>query len=111
MALHVLNVSVDIPDPQPENIPEDLSMNEMESLVEIVLEKLVGMENAVKEYDEAHEHDADGLKHSRTLHFYIVPSVADVSRGIPVETIPQDLCAENVFSKYVNDIIPPPPKA
>jgi uncharacterized protein YlzI (FlbEa/FlbD family) len=56
IGLHLLNISVDTADPNPERIPEDLSINDQESIVEIVVEKVFGYENAIKEYDD---HDTE----------------------------------------------------
>ena len=56
MGLYFLNISVDAADPNPEHIPEDLSINDQESIIEIVVEKILGYEDAIKEYDD---HDPD----------------------------------------------------
>jgi len=56
IGLHLLNISVDTADPNPEHIPEDLTINDQESIIEIVLEKVLGYENAIKEYDD---HDTE----------------------------------------------------
>lgn len=56
LALCFLNSSVDTIDPNPEYIPEDLSFNDQESVVELLLEKVLGFENAIAEYDD---HDAE----------------------------------------------------
>ena len=64
MALYLLNISVDTADPDPEHIPEDLSFNEQESLVEIVVEKLMGFESAIAEYDD-HDSEEHNKKNSK----------------------------------------------
>ena len=56
MALYLLNISVDTVDSSPEDIPEDLNINDQESIVEIVVEKILGFENAIEEYDD---HDTE----------------------------------------------------
>ncbi|ALJ03648.1 hypothetical protein APS56_00125 [Pseudalgibacter alginicilyticus] len=56
IGLHLLNISVDSKDPNPEHIPEDLSFNDQESIIEIVVEKVLGFEDAIKEYDD---HDTE----------------------------------------------------
>ena len=61
-ALNILNLSVDAPDPQPYHIPEDLRYNDMESIVEIVLEQVLGIEDAVP------EHDDDDATHGLLMH-------------------------------------------
>lgn len=57
MALFLLNISVDTADPNPEYIPEDLSINDQESIIEIVVEEILGYENAIKEYDDNDSED------------------------------------------------------
>jgi uncharacterized protein YlzI (FlbEa/FlbD family) len=56
MGLYLLNISVDTADPNPEHLTENLSINDQESIVEIVVEKILGYENAIKEYDD---HDTE----------------------------------------------------
>lgn len=60
MAIYLLNISVDAADPHPEHVGEDLSINDQESLVEFIIEKILGYENAIAEYDD---HDAE--EHSK----------------------------------------------
>ncbi|MFC5283151.1 hypothetical protein ACFSSE_04730 [Pedobacter alpinus] len=56
MGIHLFNVSVDTRDPNPEHITEDLSINDQESIIEIVFEQVLGYEDAFKEYDD---HDTE----------------------------------------------------
>lgn len=57
MGLYLLNISVDTADPNPDHIPEDLSFNDQESIVEIIVEQVLGYENAIKEYDDPDSED------------------------------------------------------
>lgn len=52
MGCYLLNISVDTADPHPNHIPEDLSINDQESIVELILEQILGYENAIEEYDD-----------------------------------------------------------
>ena len=52
MALYLFNLSADAPDQAPDYIPEDLSINDQESFVEIFLERILGFSSAIPEYDE-----------------------------------------------------------
>ncbi|WP_220273371.1 hypothetical protein [Pontibacter diazotrophicus] len=54
---------MDTVDPNPEYIPEDLSFNDQESVVEILLEKVLGFENAIAEYDD---HDTEERTKKKT---------------------------------------------
>lgn len=60
LGLYLLNISVDTKDLYPEHISEDLSINDQESLIELVIEKVLGFENAFKEYD-----DNDSQEHNK----------------------------------------------
>lgn len=64
MGFYLLNISVDTADPNPEHIPEDLSFNDQESIVEIVVEKVLGFEDAIKEYDD---HDTEDQNKKKNL--------------------------------------------
>lgn len=66
MGLYFLNISVDTVDAYPNHIPEDLSFNDQESIVEIVLEQVLGYENAIAEYD-----DNDTEDHTKKGNFKI----------------------------------------
>lgn len=70
MALHIFNCSVDTPDAQPDGQAEDLSINDMESIVEVVCEQMLDMENAVPEHDEP---DGDGQQLKKSLNLYRDP--------------------------------------
>lgn len=52
MALYLFNISVDSRDKGPDYLPEDLSINDQESIVEIIVEQVLGYENAIVEYDD-----------------------------------------------------------
>ncbi len=56
MGLYLLNISVDSSDQNLNSIPEDLSINDQESIIEIIIEKVLGFENAIEEYDD---HDSE----------------------------------------------------
>lgn len=65
LAVQFLNLSVDSVDLFQSSRFEDLSINDQESILEIVLEKILGIENAVVEYDESDSETESGKK-SRT---------------------------------------------
>ena len=56
-AFHLLNISIDNPDPQPAHIPEDLTYNDQESILELVLETLLDFEEAIPESDDPDTED------------------------------------------------------
>lgn len=66
MALFLFNISVDTVDPYPNFISEDLSINDQESVVEIIVEQVLGFEDAIVEYD-----DHDTGNHNKKTNFKI----------------------------------------
>tara|TARA_R110002050_G_scaffold278622_1_gene424800 strand:- start:111 stop:449 length:339 start_codon:yes stop_codon:yes gene_type:complete len=52
MSMYLLNISVDTEDPSSDYFSEDLSFNDQESIVEILIEQVLGFENAFQEYDD-----------------------------------------------------------
>jgi len=50
-------MSVDTPDLQPDSVCEDLSVNDIESIVEFVLENIMHIDNAIAEHDESDNQD------------------------------------------------------
>lgn len=52
LGLYFLNISVDTADLSPRHLPEDLSFNDQESVIEIIVEQVLGFQDAIKEYDD-----------------------------------------------------------
>ena len=71
LALHLLNFSIDSKDAHPDYIVEDLTYNDIESILEFTFEILLGFDNAFFEYDE--EDEEDGSRMGFYL-FYAQPS-------------------------------------
>lgn len=61
-ALYLLNLSVDAPDISGQQHGEDLSINDQESLAELVIEHLLGFEDAIDEYDEQDSEEVPAKK-------------------------------------------------
>ena len=70
IALLLLNCSVDSPDFYKKHIPENLCINDQESIIELVVEKVFGYDNAIPEYDDA---DSSEANNSIALDLFIVP--------------------------------------
>ncbi|MCK8492743.1 MULTISPECIES: hypothetical protein [Spirosoma] len=74
MALHVINVSIDAPDPYahpryPGERREDLSINEIESFGELLLEECFGFENAIPEHEESDDDsEVTNVEHDYFFH-------------------------------------------
>lgn len=111
MALYLLNISVDTADPYPDHIPEDLSFNDQESIVEIVVEKILGFENAIAEYDDHDTEEHNKKKPFKAnIHLYwpALKPLAQVSFTESSQSFPvfDTRLLHNFF-----EIDTPPPKA
>lgn len=111
MAVYLFNISVDTADPSPDYLPEDLSINDQESFVELILEKVLGYENAIKEYD-----DPDAEEHTQQentkIECLLLPSRAKENACLAV-TEKGRLYLDHTapLSSGFREIDSPPPKA
>ncbi|WP_051359997.1 hypothetical protein [Adhaeribacter aquaticus] len=113
LALHILNLSIDAPDFDPDSVPENLEFNDIESLVELVLEKALGFENAVAEQDELDDPDGNSVLLKKVdlddflfhhISFKTPPQYkASQLQEITYYTLP-------FYSKRYLDIFSPPPE-
>lgn len=71
MALYLFNISVDSPDGFPQNA-ENLTINDQESIIEIVIEKFLGYDNLITEHDDADSEEQSLGKKSYSLSYYLI---------------------------------------
>jgi len=69
----MLNVCIDAPDAFLHHIPEDLSYNDQESIAEVIIEKILGYENAIPEYDDRETDQSLVFKNSLVLDNFTLP--------------------------------------
>ncbi|MCC4227630.1 hypothetical protein [Zunongwangia profunda] len=107
IGLVILNISVDSPDIN-KKWPEDLSLNDQESIVEIVLEKIMGFENAIPEYE-----DSDNESHLIKKHFSVDLYVLDKKSEFVFDVALQKLINSEYKFKYYDfypETTSPPPE-
>lgn len=111
MVFNILNFSVDAPDAQTDHVAEDLSINDMESIAEIVLEEWMEIENAIPEHDESDATDGTMVL-KKTFDFFCVEFKK-------TSAFASEFLLKNRFQHYRNNLCsqfspeftPPPPKA
>jgi hypothetical protein len=112
MAVHIFNFSVDTPDAQPDYVPEDLTFNDMESVVEIILEKVLNIENAIAEYDEKDTADGSSFEIKKPFSFFLQTNIKiDQVFHNKQTVVVQTNYVEQFSSQFHPEIVPPPPKA
>jgi hypothetical protein len=111
LALHIFNVSVDMPDAQPDYIAEDLTINDQESIVELVFEKVLGVEDAFAEHDEQDESNAQSFEMSKDFKLYnqVAQNIVFIAETAIATDLP--LYKESSFAEYIREIPPRPPRA
>lgn len=110
MALYLLNCSVDSPDTQRDGLSDNLAINDQESLLEILIEKVFGYNDAIAEYDDD-DSENPSVKKVVSLDFYVFPKTDS-----PVFTfeesflkIPQPVAQRIEPADFA--IVSPPPEA
>jgi hypothetical protein len=109
-ALHLVNVSVDPEDPLSRMVPEDITINEMESFLEILIEKGLEIEDFFVEYDDPDE-ELKGKYKTKQIKILTNGYNKDIAE---VKEFPYDRSQHihfrkmNVRSIYLDISIPPP---
>lgn len=71
LAFYILNLSVDSPDTHNYRLSDNLLINDQESILEILIEKVFKFDNAIVEYDED-DTEASFKKDKNNIDFYIL---------------------------------------
>lgn len=109
LALYLFNISVDVADPNPSYIPENLNVNEQESIIEIIVEQFLGFDSAFVEFDDTDSED-DEKKSSCKVQLVFL-----AAHKLPVFTNHIQETSRSIFSynaflvKRSQDIESPPP--
>jgi hypothetical protein len=108
MALHLLNLSIDSRDPDPDNFPENLSFNDIESIAEFVTEIVFGWHDAFEEHDETDSEEGGSLDFYK---FYCSNQSLTIIRCRPLFLSRFYIRNVVVVLAPVKDILSPPPRA
>lgn len=111
MALYLLNISVDSTEPILTQNPEGLAINPQESIIEILVEQVLGYEDAIKEYDDNDKGDRNKKSNIKIDLFNNYTADCDGKASV-VETKKQKFPDYNTFLNIrFQELDTPPPKA
>ncbi|MEQ8471521.1 MAG: hypothetical protein RIC35_10060 [Marinoscillum sp.] len=111
MAAYVLNFSVDAPDAQTDHVAEDLSINDMESVAEIVLEEWMEIEDAIPEHDESDANDST-MTFKKSFDFFCMEFKKEPAYISDFLSNNGFLAYQkNFYQQFFPEFTPPPPKA
>jgi hypothetical protein len=106
MAIQVMNLSIDAVDPSPHY--EDLSVNEIESCLEFILEVVLDHSDAITETDDQDHHTH---KPGATLLLYSMSSdVAETEKSFLIIRTEKDFLDPSLFKSLNQTVTSPPPK-
>lgn len=112
MALHIFNCSVDAPDAQPESFPENLTYNDMESVVEIVLEQVFDIKNAITETDDNDNENTSSVTAKGPVEWYTPPQSFVLAYPKYFVAIDRTFSYEEKYFKLFHpEIVIPPPQS
>lgn len=110
MALCILNLSVNAVDLKHHYSTESIDLNEQESLVEIVLEKMLGFEDAIAEFDDSDTEDFS-TKNSLKLTVFVLPTPFKFQVETQIHQCKSIVSSiENFNCGYHRDLTSPPPE-
>lgn len=111
LGLYFLNISVDATDSLYAEKKENLAINNQESVIEIVIEKVFGFDNAIAEFDDNDNSQNSIFKKIKNLD-YIVDYQSINSFSFPIISIQKQ--ADKLHVQHISnpllEIISPPPK-
>ncbi|GLU44708.1 hypothetical protein Musp01_23320 [Muricauda sp. NBRC 101325] len=101
---------MDTPDPYPDYIPENLTYNDQESILELVAEKMLGYDDAFEEHDEP-DSEEHNKKNNGEINFFV--EVQKEHRSQKFYDLPKNRMFVDPFAFLSNGfpkIDTPPPK-
>lgn len=110
MAFYLLNCSVDASDITPNYIPENLNFNEQESVIEIIVEKVLGFENAIPENEDPDSENYGFFKKTISVTYYILPDFDCKLKEITFDknSVNFEFQKTNILKPYFEIHSPPP---
>jgi hypothetical protein len=103
-----INICVDAADPNPQYIPENLEINDQESIIELIFENVLGYENFIQEYDDE-DQKKTSISNNNLNYFWAIDNIS--TETIYAQKLKkQKFCLpdKNTSSGYSYDEGPPP---
>lgn len=106
-----INTSVDPIDPNGDWVAEDLSVNEMETIIEIVAEQILDIEDCFKETNDDDPDNSTTVKVLKDISQYIPVKITAPKLGLAlIDVLPTPDYFKRFNSQFISEINAPPPK-
>lgn len=110
MAIYFLNCSVDAPDIQVLSQQENLKFNDQESIIELLVEKVLGFENAIIEQDDVDSSPQKSIKKSISLDYFVFKDFNSFKDAFyNWDSNKKHFLSIQLFDSIFLEIISPPP--
>lgn len=110
IALYMLNICVDSPDIL-QQLPENLKYNDQESIIELIVEKVIGIENAIPEQDDNDTEEYKNLENNLKLDQFTAESFkTNALQYRVIKTQDHTNWIRNLYPSGFIEIVAPPPK-
>lgn len=107
-----INTSVDPVDPYGDSIPENLSLNEMETILEIVAEQILKIENCFEEKDEDDPEGVPPLKPIKNLSKIEPSKVITLNVNLALAPgLSKPQYTRLFISQFIGEVDSPPPES
>lgn len=111
MCLYMLNLSVDAPDPIQNNYPQDLAFNDQESIIELVVEKVLGFETAIVEFDDNDTSHEQRQKKNLALDLYVLHDfLSKIEHNFGLKNKQISIPLSEDFKVRYSEVYSPPPE-
>ncbi|MBD3583946.1 hypothetical protein [Flavobacterium selenitireducens] len=110
MALYLLNCCVDAPDASGRWKSENLSYNEQESVIELVVEKALGYGDVIPEYDDTDSGNESPVKKNISIDFFLLPQCDLIQNERIASRVAFNPNHNNLNPREIPDYISPPPE-
>lgn len=111
MCFYMLNLSVDAPDPIQHNSTQDLSFNDQESIIELLVEKVLGFESAIVEFDDNDTSHEQRQKKNLSLDFFVLDNLfSKIEHNFALKSNQHALAIAEDFKIRYSEVYSPPPE-
>lgn len=108
LSLYIFNYSIDSRDSSNQEFSEDLSYNDIESVLEFALEIVFGIENALEEHDEQDPEDGSSFEFKKVYCNSLL--FGQNTTCIPLAITHNSSVRQPVFVENYGEINSPPPE-
>ncbi|MEA1786032.1 hypothetical protein U1E44_08020 [Arenibacter sp. GZD96] len=111
MCFYMLNLSVDAPNPQGAKVTADSAFNDQESMIEMIVEKILGFEDAIVENDDHDTSHEQRQKKNMNLDFFVLATGTEtIVHNFPANARKKYASPFTDVNMRYSEVFSPPPE-